>query len=60
MQERRGVEEIEEKMRELEEKHERDKEEIKEELVATHMQKFREVGYYLGMSIRRKLIIRNC
>ncbi|XP_030846595.1 A-kinase anchor protein 9 isoform X6 [Strongylocentrotus purpuratus] len=43
MEERRGVEEVEQKMREMEERHERDKEEFKEELVASHMQKFREV-----------------
>ncbi|XP_041478485.1 pericentrin-like isoform X3 [Lytechinus variegatus] len=55
MEERRGVEEIENKMKEMKEKHEREKEEIKEEMVAAHMQKFREVTAELEESHKQEM-----
>ena len=43
MEERRGVEEMERRINELEEQHAKEKEDLKEELVSSHMEKFRKV-----------------
>lgn len=55
MEERRGVEEVEKGMKEMAERHGREMEEMKENLVLTHMEKFRQVTAELEESHKQEL-----